>query len=151
MKTQKTFLFYFLLSIIFPSFITAQNIEVHNFIGKSQKDVIRAYGNPVHKDDSNPSMNCIFYQNNASTMIFVSDENGVYQAEATKSFDTQSEARAVINSFISGSIKDGFAVDSVSTSDFQLHKKGTKVQLQLYENKLTKNFEIRVKANKSES
>jgi hypothetical protein len=42
-------------------------------------------------------------------------------------------------------------VDTVSTSDFQLKRKGAKIDLQIYENKLSKNFEIRVKGNKTES
>jgi len=40
-------------------------------------------------------------------------------------------------------------VDTVSTSDFRLDKSGVKVDLQLYENKLSKKFEISVKANKT--
>jgi hypothetical protein len=151
MITIRIFLFYFLLTLSFASISTAQSIDVHNLLGKSQKEVIKKYGNPVHKDNSNPSMQCMFYKNNTSTMIFVADKKGVYQVEATKSFDTESEARSNIDSFISNSITDGFNVDTVSTSDFQLKRKGAKIDLQIYENKLSKNFEIRVKGNKTES
>jgi hypothetical protein len=101
MITIRIFLFYFLLTLSFASISTAQSIDVHNLLGKSQKEVIKKYGNPVHKDNSNPSMQCMFYKNNTSTMIFVADKKGVYQVEATKSFDTESEARSNIDSFIS--------------------------------------------------
>lgn len=151
MKKQKKILFYFLLTFTLPFFITAQSIDVHKLIGKSQSEVIKKYGSPLHKDNSNPSMICMFYKNNTSSMIFVSDDKGVYQAEATKSFDTELEARSNVDAFISGSVTDGFIVDTVSTSDFRLHKKGIKADLQLYENKLSNNFEIKVKANKTES
>jgi hypothetical protein len=60
-------------------------------------------------------------------MIFVSDQSGVYQAEATKSYDTQAEARSIVDSFISNSLTNGFAIDTVSTSDFRLQKKVLKL------------------------
>lgn len=142
------------LSILYLTFFSviliAQNIHVHNMIGKKQSEVIKKYGNPVHKDSSNPAMLCMFYQTNISTMIFVSDADGVYQAEATKTFEMETKARTEIDLFILDSRKNGFDVDSVTTSDFHLHKKGTKVDLQISENKLSKKFDIRVKANKVE-
>jgi hypothetical protein len=151
MKNKKIILLYFLLMFALPSLIYSQSIEVHNFIGKSRNEVIKKYGNPVHKDDSNPAMICMFFKSKTGSMIFVSDKKGVYQAEATKSFDSQSEARSNIDSFISNSIKNGFAVDTVSTNDFELHKQGVKADLQLSENKIEKDFEIRVKANRTEN
>ncbi len=48
------------------------------------------------------------------------------------------------------SFKNGFAVDTVSVNDFQLYKTGIKAVLQVSENKITKNFDVSVKANKSE-
>jgi hypothetical protein len=137
--------------ILFFSFsIFAQNIQVHDMIGKKQNDVIKKYGNPVHKDNSDPSMMCLFYKTNISTMIFVADANGIYQAEATKTLDTEIDTRKEIDKFITSSFENGFTVDTVTTSDFHLHKKGTKVDLQLNENKLSKKFDIRVKAKKVE-
>lgn len=138
-------------SIIFISVsIIAQNIQVHDMIGKKQSDVIKKYGNPVHKDNSDPSMMCMFYKTNISTMIFVADANGIYQAEATKTLETEKDTRNEIDKFISSSLETGFIVDTVTSSDFHLHKKGTKVDLQMNENKLSKKFDIRVKANKVE-
>ena len=151
MKNQNNIFLYFLLILLSSSLIHSQSIEVHNYIGKSRSEVIKKYGNPVHQDNSNPAMMCMFFKSKTGSMIFVSDKKGVYQAEATKSYDTQKDARSDLDSFISNSVTNGFAVDTVSTNDFELHRKGTKVDLQLSENKIAKNFEIRVKANRTES
>jgi hypothetical protein len=137
--------------MLFPFLVYSQSIEVHNLIGKPRSEVIKKYGNPVHKDESNPAMICMFYKSKTTSMIFVSDKNGVYQAEATKSCDDQKNARSDIDSFISNSVKNGFTVDTVSVNDFELQKKGAKVDLQLSENKIAKNYEIRVKANRTEN
>ena len=82
-------------------------------------------------------------------MIFVSDAEGIYQAEASASYNNEKDARWSVDAFISGSLSNGFTVDTVTTSDFNLSKSGVKVDLQIAENKLSKKFDIRVKANKS--
>ena len=150
MKTYKLlaaaiFLFFFSLSL------SAQDINVHNFIGKKQSDVIKKFGKPAHQDNSNPAMLCMFYQYGSNSMIFVSNADGVYQAEANISYNTEKAARSDLSSMISNSISKGFAVDTVSTMDFKLHKPGVNVQLQMAENKISKKYDVRVKANKSES
>jgi hypothetical protein len=103
MKKFKIIFLYLLYLLFFSTLMNAQNIQVHNIIGKKQSEVIKKYGNPVHKDDSNSSMLCMFYQTNRSTMIFVSDTNGVYHAEATKTFNMESNARTEVDLFISDS------------------------------------------------
>ena len=143
-------LLYFLLIVLLPVFVNAQSLEVHKLLGQTTNAVIKQYGNPVHKDASNPDMVCMFYQNKTMSMIFVSGKTGVYQAEANKNFSTETDARSNIDSFISNSIANGFVVDTISTSDFQLKKPGAKVDLQLSENKISKNFEVKVKAKKTE-
>lgn len=150
MKKSIPFLIRSSYILFFSLSIFAQNIQVHDMIGKKQSDVIKKYGNPVHKDNNDPSMMCMFYKTNISTMIFVADANGIYQAEATKILDTEKDARKEIDIFISSSLETGFIVDTVTTSDFHLHKKGTKVDLQLNENKLSKKIDLRVKANRVE-
>jgi hypothetical protein len=117
-------------------------------IGKKQNEVIKTYGNPVHKDASNPAMICMFYKSNVGTMIFVSDKDGIYQAEATKTFKNENLARTEIDLFISNSIENGFDIDTVTVNDFNIHKKGNKVELQLSDNKLTNSFDIRVTAKR---
>jgi hypothetical protein len=149
MKTRCIFFISFLTLILIPFTIFAQDIEVHKLIGKSKSDVIKKYGNPVHQDNSNPAMVCMFYKSSTKNMIFVSNKDGVYQAEATASYNNEKDARSAIDDFISGSTSDGYAVDSVTTSDFHLQTTGVKVDLQISENKLSKKFDIRVKANRS--
>ena len=141
---------FLLLSIIIPGNSSAQDISIHNLIGKSPNAVIQKYGNPAHKDNSNPEMICMFYKSGNNTMIFVADNTGVYQAEATKSYDNESSARNDITNFIKTSTTNGFVTDTVSINDFNLIKTGVKVDLQISENKLTSKFDIRVKANRSE-
>jgi hypothetical protein len=150
MKTKKVFLVSFFLVCTFPILLIAQDISVHKFIGKTKVDVIKKYGNPVHQDNSNPDMMCMFYQTKTNRMIFVSNKVEVYQSEATATFETETKARNVIDEFIAGSVAEGFAVDTISVNDFMVYKTGVKADLQLSENKITKNFEVSVKARKSE-
>ena len=130
--------------------VYAQDINVHTVIGKNQSEVVKKFGNPVHKDNSNPEMVCMFYKGNNRTIVFVADKDGIYQAEATATFDNEQTARNKVDDFILLSLTDEFTTDTVSVSDFHLHKKGVKVDLQLAENKISKKYEIRVKANRSE-
>lgn len=150
MKT-KTFLFalIFLLCFIFIE-TSAQDISVQKLIGQSKSEVIKKYGNPVHQDNSDPAMMCMFYQDKTTRLIFVSDKAGVYQAEATVTYISETSARNILDKFISNSVANGFVVDTVSTSDFEVHKTGVKTDLQISENKITKNFVVSVKARKSE-
>jgi hypothetical protein len=133
-----------------PAFLMAQDICVYKMIGKSKAGVIKKYGSPVHQDNSNPDMMCMFYQSKTNRMIFVSNKEGVYQSEATTSFGTEVKARKVVDDFIAGSIIEGFTVDTVTINDFQLHRTGIKTDLQISENKITKNFDVSVKARVSE-
>ena len=150
MKTIKMFFVLFFLIFIIPDLLTAQDISVHYFIGKPKSDVIKKYGNPAHQDNSDPNMMCMFYQTKTNRMIFVSNKEGVFQSEATANYDTEKKARSVVDDCITGSVKNGFAVDTVSVNDFELYKKGVKANLQMSENKITKNYDVSVKANKSE-
>lgn len=148
MKAYKFLFISFILILI--SDLSAQDIEINTVIGKKQSDVVKKFGNPVHKDVSNPDMVCMFYKANNRNMVFVADREGVYQAEATATFENEQSARSKINDFISSSISDEYTIDTISVTDFHLHKKGVKVDLQLTENKISKKFEIRVKANRTE-
>lgn len=145
---------FFSLVILLICFIfietSAQDIAVQNLIGKSKSEVIKKYGKPVHQDNSDPAMICMFYQDKTTRMIFVSDKDGVYQSEATVSYSTETSARNAVDKFIVNSVADGFEVDTVTTNDFEIHKKGVKTDLQLSENKITKDYIVSVKARRSE-
>jgi hypothetical protein len=138
-----------ILPVVFYLNASAQEIDVNNMIGKTQSAVIKKYGNPVHQDNSNPAMQCMFYDSDAGRKIFVASEKIVFQAECYTSYKTEKSARSTVSNFISTSIAAGYEVDSVSSSDFRLRKSGVKVDLQLTENKLSKKFEISVKAHKT--
>ena len=150
MKTKKIFFVSFLLIVLIPVLLSAQDISVHKFIGKSRNDVIKKYGKPVHQDNSDPAMICMFYQTKTNRMIFVSDKSGVYQSEATVNYSSEAKARNAVDDFISSSVADGFAVDTVTINDFELSKTGVKADLQISENKISKNFDVNVKARRSE-
>lgn len=150
MKTRNFFLVSFFLMYLIPTLLSAQDISVHKFIGMKKSDVIKKYGNPAHQDNSNPDMMCMFYQTKTNRMIFVSNKDGVYQSEATNNYSSEANARNAVDDLIKNSVADGFAVDSVSTNDFQIHKTGVKADVQMTENKITKNFDVSVKAHKTE-
>lgn len=150
MKTNKFFFPFLFMVCLLPITLIAQDISVHYFIGKTKSNVIQKYGNPAHQDNSNPDMMCMFYQTKTNRMIFVADKNGVYQSEATANYGTEVKARSVVDDFITGSVANGFAVDTISANDFQLYKTGVKADLQIVENKITKDFDVSVKARRSE-
>jgi hypothetical protein len=150
MKAIMRFFVSFFLMCLIPVLLTAQDISVHKFIGKSKSDVIKKYGNPVHQDNSNPDMMCMFYQSKTNRMIFVSNKDGVYQSEATTNYDTEANARSVFENILKNSRTESYAVDSISVNDFQIHKTGVKADVQMTENKITKNFDVSVKAHKTE-
>lgn len=146
---------YFIFSVLFASMllsnsIFAQDLYVYKLIGKSQNDVTKKYGKPVHKDISDPTMICMFYKSPGGTMIFVSDKEGVYQVESTVSYSTEEKARLEFDKVIQSSLNDRWQIDTVTVNDFYIHGTGVKIDLQLCENKLSKKFDVRVKANKSE-
>src|SRR3972149_4426768 len=150
MKSLKIFYLLLFLLLCNALITKAQDLNVHFLIGKKQSEVIKKYGNPVHKDDSNPDMLCMFYKNKLNTMIFVSNKDGIYQSEASKTYEIKNDVIKELDDCIARSLSNGFGVDSVTTSDFRLRKKGVKADLQMIENKLSNKFEIRVKANKTE-
>lgn len=149
MKRINAFSFILFLTI-FNIITFAQDINVHYLIGKKQSEVIKKYGEPVHRDNSNPEMLCMFYKNKLNTMIFVANKKEVYQSEALKAYDSNKDAMKELDACILGSVKNGFTIDSVTTSDFHLRGKGIKAELQMNENVLSKRFEIRMKASKAE-
>lgn len=140
-----------LIIIFFMSFILiAQDINVQNTVGKKRADVIKLFGNPVHQDNSNPSMKCMFYKGANYTLTFVSDEAGVYQAEANATYEDELKARDVIDKLLQGCCKE-FSIDSVSASDYGLTKPGVRADVQIAENKLSKKYDIRIKAVRAEN
>ncbi len=150
MKITKIFYLVLFLLYLFSARLIAQDINVQNLIGKNLSEIIKKYGEPIHQDRSNPAMICIFYKGSNGTMSLVSDNNGVYQAETNKSFNSEKEARADVDNCISRAISNGFVCDTVSINDFQLSKTGVKSSLQINANKITKKTDVHAKAVESE-
>jgi hypothetical protein len=146
---MKTILSSVIFLLVIHTLSYPQDLNVPQCINKSKSEVIKKYGKPVHQDNSNPAMICMFYKSNSGSMIFVSDNEGIYQAESAVIYNKEQDARAALDKFITESVSKNFSVDSVTTSDFHLQKTGVKVDLQIFENKLSKKFEIKVKAHRS--
>jgi hypothetical protein len=150
MKIIKIIIEIIVIFLLLTIALAAQGLNVHMMIGKSQGDLIRLYGKPIHQDNSDPSMVCMFYEGDNFRYIFVSDANGVYQSEGYNSYNTENSARSELDDFISNSISNGFKVDTVSSTAFQLQKPGVSADLQLIKNEISKKFEVNVKAAKRE-
>src|SRR5690606_35313113 len=133
----------FLLS----EFLYAQDIYIHSLIGKNISDVTKKFGKPSYKDDSNPGMICMFYKYASGNMVFVSDKDGVYQAEASISYGNEKSARDAVDKVIQTSLTEGFTTDTVTVYDFKLHRSGVNTVLQVCENKISGKFNIRVNSN----
>lgn len=138
-----------ILFLILPSsLIYSQGIEIINFIGKTNNDVLKAYGKPVHKDNSIPSMISWFYQNKGDRFVFVSDDSGIYQTEACLNYSSIEYAKKIVDQFISDCVKDGFSVDTLSENEFHLQDKKISTDLFMIENKVSKKIVVNIKGKK---
>ncbi|MCB9205812.1 MAG: hypothetical protein H6610_07635 [Ignavibacteriales bacterium] len=151
MKTSRLQIYFSaIIILVFSSgLFFSQNLDVHNMIGKDMNSVFNKYGKPVHQDKSNPAMHCVFYKDKLTQKVFVADKDGVYQAEGSFCFSSKSDAMSSINSLLSESKSDGYEIDTLNVSEFNVLGKGVKVNLSLFENSMSKKYEIKVKAQKS--
>jgi hypothetical protein len=150
MKVTKIILLALVLLYLLSGRLIAQDIDIHNMVGKKLSEVTKKYGKPIHQDKTNPDMVCTFYKDADGSMTFVSDNNGIYQAETYKSYNTQGEARKDIDNCISKAISGGFVCDTVSIDDFQLSKPRVKSTLQIIKNKITNKTDLHAKAVRTE-
>jgi hypothetical protein len=135
--------------IIFPVLLFSQP-DVYKYIGKSPSQLTKALGKPVYVDKSNSSMVMIFYKSPTLSRSFVADGNGIYQAEATQSFESENSCKATVSEFISDLNAQGFSVDTVSVSEFNCGKPGVTCTLNYGFNDLTKKYSIYVAAHRKE-
>ncbi len=135
--------------LIFSSEIFSQ-LDVQNYISKSRSQLIKSLGKPVYTDDSNKSMVMIFYKSDISSKSFVANEKGIYQAEATQSYDTEKSCRAALNGYLGNMVSKGFTVDTLGTDEFQSDKPGVTCTISSRLNSLTGKYEISVSAHKRE-
>jgi len=144
MKTIKIIL----CLLIANTYIFAQELYVNKFIGKSINDVLKVYGNPVHKDNSIPSMVSWFYQSKDKRYVFVSDKNGIIQSEASVYYSSIESAKAILDKFTSNSVKEGYTVDTLLANEFHLHIQNIDTDLSLIVNKNSNKIAINIKARK---
>ncbi len=124
--------------------------DVYKYIGKSQTQLTKSLGKPAYIDKTNSSMIMIFYRDFGLSRSFVADGNGIYQAEATQSFESENSCKAAINEFISDLTALGFSVDTISVSEFNCGKPGVTCTFSYGHNDLTKKYSIYVSAHRKE-
>ncbi len=147
MKIKLCFLAIFLFT--FSCIVSAQDIQLCQFIGKDSKEVIKKFGKPVYHDKSNPYMECIYYQTKNSRMAFIADNEGVYQIQVDFMYNSEIEAKKALNNFLYECSSSNMKVDTVNIGDFKIQAPGVKMSLTLFENKFSKKYELKFKAGRS--
>jgi len=136
---------------IFPQSLLSQDTTICQLIGKSTQAVVNKYGKPLHQDKSNPSMECTFYQTKTSRMAFIADKTGVYQIQVDYYYNSKKEAEDAIKSFLSKCMAKSMQIDTLNTGDYKIIGAGVKMNLTLFENTYSKKYEVKFKADKSET
>ena len=103
--------------LLFTTAHYAQDIKVHEMIGKTIDQVIANYGEPAHQDRSNRAMECVFYKTKKHQIVFVANEGGVFQAEGSNYYSSKSSARKAMNKLISECIETGFSSDTLNVAE----------------------------------
>jgi hypothetical protein len=141
-------IFQIIIGVLSFSTEVYSQLNVQNYIGKSRTELITSRGKPDHIDDSNKSMVMIFYKSPVLCNSFVADENGIYQAEAMQSFDSEKSCRAALGAYITDMISKGFSVDTISVSEFNSEKPGVTCTFRSGLNSNTGKYEISVSAHR---
>lgn len=90
-KTNKVKIF--LLLLIIPTSLLAQDKPIYDLIGEKISKVSAAFGKPTYHDKSSPAMECIFYKSKTNRMVFVGNKDGIYQAEMCTTITEQGSAK----------------------------------------------------------
>ena len=134
---------------VFTISLSAQDINVQNMIGKNKDDVINKYGKPVYMDDSNSEMLCMFFKTNDTDITFVSDTQGIFQAEVRAAYSSEKSAQSVLDRYLKKASADKYSIDTVETNAFTLKGAVAKVEVQLLRNPITKKYNLNIKAKRS--
>lgn len=151
MKTKIKLFFLIIISATITSNLFAQQVKYCQMIGKDVNDIVKVFGKPVHQDFSNPEMKCVFYQTKTSRTTFIAGKEGVYQIQADLSYDTNKEAIQSIEGFLADCGSQSYQVDTLSIGNYNIKAPGVKMTLNLFENTYLKKYEVKFKAEKSES
>lgn len=149
MKTKIFFLM--IVSAAIVSGLFAQQVKYCQMIGKDVNDIIKVYGKPVHQDLSNPDMKCVFYQTKTSRTTFIAGKGGVYQIQADLSYETEKEAIKSIDGFLGDCGSQSYQIDTLSIGNYNIKAPGVRMSLNLFENTYLKKYEVKFKAEKSET
>jgi hypothetical protein len=141
-------LFLFLINL---NTIYSQPNTLCQFIGKKLNSVVSKFGKPLHRDTSNPAMEYIFYQNNSYKLAFIADNGGVYQIQADYFYNSKNDANKELEKFILECGSKGLTVDTVKTGDYKIDAPGVRMNLTLFNNTFSKKYEVKFKADRSES
>ena len=142
MKTIKILFLLFLGAGFSAQNNFAQDLDAYKFLGKTSEDVRNHYGKPVHIEDSNPSMICIFYKTNKNTMTFVSDENSIFQTDVLVFYENQSAAKTELDKVISQANQQSFATDTLSSTEFKLKKESVVFDVEMVPDPNSTKYEI---------
>ena len=138
--------------IILVSLLCHQNSfaqkDSYDMIGKKISYAIKVFGKPAYHDKSNPDMECIFYRTKTNRLVFVGNKTGIYQSEKSDFFSNENQATKEISRTLSKCISRGFAVDSLAGQSYEVKLDNCKLEISLFENKVLKKFEVRVKSYK---
>lgn len=151
MNTKTRLLLLIIISAIITSNLFPQQVKYCQMIGKGMNDIIKAYGNPVHQDLSNPDMKCVFYQTKTSRTTFILGKEGVYQIQADLSYETEREAIKSIDGFLKDCGSQSYEIDTLNAGNYNIRAPGVKMSLNLFQNTYLKKYEIKFKADKSET
>lgn len=151
MKSKMKLFSLIIISVAMTLNVYAQQVKYCQMIGKKVDDVIRTYGKPVHQDLSNPDMKCIFYQTKTSRTTFIAGKEGVYQIQADLSYETEKDALKSIENFLNECGAQSYEIDTLSTGNYNIKAPGVRMSLNLFQNTYLKKYEVKFKADKSES
>ena len=148
-KIKKKKVKLFLLLLLIPTSLLAQDNAVYKLIGEKISKVSVTYGKPTYHDKSTPEMECIFYKAKTNRMVFVGNKDGIFQAEMCTTITDKGSAKKVFDSIISKSVKEGFSVDTLTAEKINLKRPGTEMDVSLFNNTYAKQYEINLKAKKT--
>lgn len=149
MKTIKILFLILFSAGFFAQNNFAQDLDAYKFIGKRIEDVRNHYGKPIHIEDSNPSMVCIFYKKDKNTMTFVSDENSIFQADVLVFYETKNAAKTELNKVVSQANQQSFAADTLSSMEFKLKKEDVAFDIAMAQDPNSTKYEISIHAKRN--
>lgn len=151
MKRLSSFKIMEIVFLLLPFlFANAQDLSTYNMIGEKLSTVFTKYGKPVHHDKSEPEMECVFYKTKTYQMVFVANQQGVYQVQGFNIFSDKASADKILNDLLADCQKKGFTTDTLNVSEYDLRAKNIELKFSLFENPHSHKYELKMEAFKRE-